>query len=183
MSAADYEGVLSKRVRIMRILVGALLAGLAVFLGVALFLRQQGNMAAPPAQLVITYFSLGFAGLMLAVHRIIPNMTVANLRRTLASEKPFHPLPPEYANSGLPDEVNCLALVYQNCLIISTAPLEGAGFFTLVAYLLEGQVVCLLAAVILWISIVWKWPSVSGILRWIADQQELIVQERATRQG
>ena len=61
MSSVNDDAVLAQRVLTMRIIVGALVAGVTVFLVVALVVRASGPVRPAPATPWITYVASGCA--------------------------------------------------------------------------------------------------------------------------
>jgi hypothetical protein len=131
-------------------------------------------MPPPPPTPLVTYLALGFSAVLLATHRRILKQVETNARKRIARQAG------ESVDALIP-EVGDLYGVYQSSRIIAAALLEGPAFFCLIAYLIEGQWISLVTAVILLIGLLLLFPSVSGVTRWIMDQQELIRQERSQR--
>ena len=63
-------------------------------------------------------------------------------------------------------------------MIIAAAILEGAAFFLLIAYLLEGQAICLAAACLFVTLIAAKFPTRTGVESWTEKQSYLLQQAR-----
>jgi len=61
MSDSDEDILVTQRLRIMRVILGALIGGCLAFLIIAVVFRQRGQMAPPPALAIFTYVALGFA--------------------------------------------------------------------------------------------------------------------------
>jgi hypothetical protein len=153
-----------RRVTIMRIVLGALLSGLAIFAGMVIALRYTGHPAAP-AQLVMTYVCIVFTVILALASAVVPALVAANGRRQLRDA------PEPIAESEWYG-------MYQTQLIISASMLEGPGFFALIAFLTEGSLASLGLALFLFIIIALKMPSVPRVERWISNQQELLERER-----
>jgi hypothetical protein len=173
MSQPDSDTALSPRLHIMRIIIFALVNGLVIFLGIAVFIRLNNPpQPANPNLPVVTFMALGFAVMDLLIHAILPNLTTAaGRRRILQGNGPTDA-------SRLADDRGQLCALYQTRMIIGAALLEGAAFFLLIAYLLEGQVICLATAVFFVALIASKFPTRAGVENWIEKQSYLLQEER-----
>jgi hypothetical protein len=56
--------------------------------------------------------------------------------------------------------------------------LEGATFALLIAYLVEGQTVSLIVAVLLIGAMAWRFPTRARLTAWIEEQERLLANER-----
>jgi hypothetical protein len=174
MYAPDQDTQLSLYLRTMRIIVIALAMGVLAFLVVAVVIRQQNPNQPVPDPPIITITALGFAGLQLILQAVIPGLIATGLRRQLAAGK----WPRPGILSVPADDVVKLCALYQTRLIIGAAIAEGAAFFLLIAYLLEGQLVALAGAAVMLALVLVRFPTRSGLEGWLSDQQEQLRQER-----
>jgi len=174
MNPPDLDSTLWPRVFTLRIIIGALLSGVAIMAFMAIFLRQSGGMPPPPPTPLVTYLALGLSAVLLVTHRLILKQVETNARKRIARQAG------ESVDASIP-EVGDLCGVYQSSRIIAAALIEGPALFCLIAYLIEGQWISLVTAGILWIGLLFLFPSVDGVARWIMDQQEHIQQERSQR--
>jgi hypothetical protein len=174
MYAPDQDTRLSAHLRIMRIIVIALAMGVVIFLVVAVVLRQQNPNQPDPDPPIMSLTALGFAGLQLILQAVIPGLVTTWLRRQLAAGTwPRPGILPVPA-----DDVGKLCLLYQTRLLVGAALAEGAAFFLLIAYLLEGQIISLAAAGVMLALVLARFPTRSGLEGWLSDQQEQLRQER-----
>ncbi len=173
-----------RAVRTGQIIVAGMAAGPALFLAIVLAL---GSLAAAPGndrQLLLTWLALGFAAVMVALRFAVPGIVVARRRAAIARGE-FKP--GDTARGPTPHfdrfiertgDAGLLWLVYLTKTILAGATLEGASFFLLIAYLVEGDVLALVTAAVLIAGIVVMMPSKPGVLRWIEDQLRQVEQER-----
>ncbi|HYT93235.1 MAG TPA: hypothetical protein VEL76_31240 [Gemmataceae bacterium] len=175
MSMPDSDAFLLPRLRVMRIVVLALVLGVVAFLVLALIIRAQGGLAAPPTPF-LTYLALGFGGLQIGVSLLFPRFVVTQSRRQLARGQ--YPATAE-ASAQAPDDLTSLCNVFQTQLIIAAALLEGAAFFLLIAYLQEGEVAALGGVAVLLALLLVKFPTRPALESWLTEQQELLNQERS----
>lgn len=161
-----------RRLMAMRIIVSALLGGLAIFAGVAVAYRYTGHPAAP-ALMVLTYVSIVFTGVLTLCSAVVPAIWAATARRGLLAT-------PATDESGSPAPIAASKWyeIYQSQLIISAALLEGPAFLALIAFLIEGSPASLGLALFLFIMLALKMPSGPRIERWISNQQQLLERER-----
>lgn len=174
MSDAQTPPDMGPRLQTLRILHGALCAGVAVFLVIVLVLRLAGGMNKPPPIPLITYVAAAFTLIMLMVSFALPTMMEANWRRQLAPGKsPFTGA----QGAGMPaDPFSRWAGLYQTRLIVRMALLEGAAFFALIAYLLEGQPLSLGLAGGLLFAMLGLFPTRAGIEAWVETQRSRMEQ-------
>jgi hypothetical protein len=125
---------------------------------------------------LITYLALVMAVVILVVHQFVPDRTAATFRRQLAAQPSKEPSSP--AGSGLSRDMISLTGAYQIRLIVGAALIEGVTFFLLIAYLLEGQWVSLLVAVLGLLLLAAKFPTTTRVTSWLESQQELLQYER-----
>src|SRR5690242_19409074 len=108
--------------RTTRIVVGALMAGLMSF-GVVAFLVSQKSDGEPS---VVSYVALLFFVITIFVSIVISQTSSSLAIKRIAA--------------GRPQEWRAeLAPVYASKTILSNAPLEGAGFFNCIAYIIDGH--------------------------------------------
>lgn len=171
--SSEPEPNLDARIMVMRIINFALLMGAVVFLGVAVFLRGQGEMPPPPEVPLLTYLALAVILPNLIAYAVVPNLQIAAIRRRLARGETG-----SLGDVPLSDTPGSWYAVYQTRLILRLALLEGTTFFLLLAYLLEGQAISLVAAGLLMLGIAAHFPSKAAADNWMETQRELLQRER-----
>jgi len=177
MANPDDDSVLAARLWTMRIILVALINGLVIFLVIAVVQQSQANVA-PIAEPLLTYVALGYAAVGLIVSTVVPNVVAAAQRRRVARALGASmPAEPD-ADEVLPPDVGLWCGVYQTRLIIGAALLEGAAFFLLTAYFIEGNILGLAGAAVLIVLLLMKFPTRAGLQRWIDRQRALLDQER-----
>lgn len=166
MDDVDLETTLPPRVMTMRIIVIALLNGIFLFVGIAVYTRATGGGAPPPDVPMLTYvaflFALPLVLAALVVPRIIEGAAIKNA-----------------AKNATGSEVGALLNIFQQRLIVRSALFEGPAFFALVAYMVEGQWPMLVVAGVMALGIATGFPSVSGVQAWLEERRERIAAERA----
>lgn len=176
MSTDEPRDDLAANLLTMRIITGALIAGVVVFLAITFVVRsdQQGPIfvTAPDLGLSSIFVLLGLVGALLCVLAayFVPPLLVANQRRQLAEGR-FVMGP----NKEVPkNETLGLVMIYQSQMIVSLALLEGAAFFNAIAFMLEGSPLSLgLALLLLGVMALW-FPTRSGLESWLAEQSILL---------
>jgi hypothetical protein len=174
MYAPDQDTQLSLYLRTMRIIVSALALGVMTLFVVVVVMRQQNPNRPVPDPPIITFIALGFAGLQFVLQAVIPNLMAAGARRRIAAGQ----WPPGMGASVPADDLGKLCMLYQVRLVVGAALVEGAAFFLLIAYLLEGQIVALAGAAVMLALVLVRFPTRSGLEGWLSDQQEQLRQER-----
>jgi len=184
VSDHQWHNELTPVLRTMQIVVGALVAGCAMFLVVVLVVAP--TMAADRRQdmPLITYVATGFAVVSLIVRAVVPGIVVTLGRRRIlngnwpmpASRGGSQPINVEFIERT--GDAGRLAVLSLNRTIIAAAMLEGAAFFALVAYMIERLPLALVVAVALIVGVALHFPTRSRLVHWVEDQLALIEQER-----
>jgi hypothetical protein len=193
MSTDGDDAVIGKYARQGRIIIVALVAGVTIFLGVAISVDLKpravagagagrgGPPAAQPAADVdrlITPLAVGFAALALPHSFLVPGMITNQNRRAIATGKAA---PAPNLNLGADidqSDTGRLAGIYMTQLIVGAAQAEGAAFFAGVAYLLGKEPIALGAAIVMVAAILVRFPTDQRVAQWIDRQQELLLMER-----
>src|SRR5262245_52334388 len=183
MSRVDFENDLGPFVRSLQIVVAALLMGVVMFTGVAVFIQlpNQRN-AQQPGLGLLTMVAIGFAAMATAAGMVVPAAIVKNSRRRIkkgdwtppqgaAGSQQLNRLLSEHREAGK------LAMVYQTKTIVAAALPEGAAFFANIAYLLEGSFISLGLVAALLLVIVGQFPTVPRVSGWIEEQLRLIAED------
>jgi hypothetical protein len=154
------------RVRTMQMIVLAQAMGGLSFFVLALFFRSQGQFGPPPEVPVISYVIVAFAVAVSVASAVVPGVVLAVTRRKLAEERrgPESDLSPRWYG------------LCQTNLLLHIAPLEGAAFALLVAYLLEGRLWTALLALVFLAAIVAHFPTRSRVDAWVQRQRSLAEQ-------
>jgi hypothetical protein len=166
MNDVDLESTLTPRVMTMRIIVIALLTGIFLFIGIAVYTRTMGQMAPPPDVPILSYIAFIAAAPMLLAALVVPRLIESAAIRRIAKD-------------SATARVGQLLPIYQQRLIIRSALFEGPAFFALVAFMVEGQWAMLAIAAVMAAGIATGFPSVAGVQTWLEDRQERIAAQRA----
>lgn len=138
----------------MQIIWFAMLMGVTAFAVIAVFILDGQPVAEP----IISYVAVGCGALAIVASNVVP----AVVGRQLAAQR----LSKVTADDPLEDISRGLATVFQTKLIIGLAILEGAAFFTLVAFQIERQQFALAATVALWFLLLVRIPTPSRVNDW-----------------
>lgn len=151
--------------RTMQIIVGALCFGVLSFLIVVLAIgaaKPQDQDSEP----FLTYLAVGMAVGAVVVSIFLPSIILrspqANTTNLVAGDAG-----PGGANGRASENIGPIAQMYQTQLIIRCAILEGAAFFCLVSYMIEQQMLGLVAAVVLLFVMLANFPTPSRVESWI----------------
>ncbi len=164
-------------VRTLQIIVSAMALGTIAFLGVALLVRALGQEPVVRFERLglLSAIAVGFGLMGWTASLVVPALMV---RQGLAQK------PPGGAPSGgvaAPE----LAGLYQTTRIVGAALCEGAAFFSLIAFQLEGSGLALAAAVGLTVAILAKIPTQARYDDWVAriqrDHRDAQQQRRLVR--
>ena len=120
-----------ERVRMMQIIAGAMVTGIAVFAGVALFLAARADQPAAVNMPVLSLMGITFILLAMPGSFLIPAVADQVAVKQIASGT-F--IPPPGSGRTI---IGQLLTIRQRSLIIGQAMLEGAATFGLVAFIVE----------------------------------------------
>jgi hypothetical protein len=159
--AASPEAV----VQTTRIINIALLMGVIIFLVIAFAVMRKGKLAEDPWDVtsLMTLASLVFAAGNLAASFLVPPLLT---RRNVAQVLEHDAGDEDPAWAGWGRAAKQLAPLFQTELIIRLALIEGAAFFCVIAFMLEGTLPALIAALVLVGVMVWQFPSESSLRAW-----------------
>jgi hypothetical protein len=124
MSGPEVDNVPEPRLRGFQITIGALLAGILSFAGIALFLRAQGVVPLAPDLWQLAYVAIGFGAAVLLARAVALPAITAGARMMLFG-------------GGDVTTAKLLGL-FGSRMITGAALLEGGAFTFLVTYLMRG---------------------------------------------
>jgi hypothetical protein len=152
----------------LQIILGALASGLTTYLVVVLVIRGLPEAGGEPG--LLTYCSIGFFLMMLVASSIVPRVIVqAHVGQiSRGAWKPTS----NSANVDFSSESMQLLAVYQTQAIVRWAMLEGAGFFALTAYQLEGHWLSMAAAMLALALLLLHFPTRGRAENWSQRQRE-----------
>lgn len=176
MLTESQQAFLKTTVRTQQIIVGALAAGVWMFLAVALvlFLGEPKNEGDEP---FLSYLGIGFAVLALVAWGIVPEMIGRRMRELIVAGKADRLTPKPIGSSDLGD-VGPLGGIYQLRVILGAAILEGAAFLNLVAYMIEQQMFNVAVAGALAAVIMASIPTYVRLENWVQSELTTIDQLR-----
>jgi hypothetical protein len=169
MAARDRVPSVSEQVRVIQIVHGALMGGVAMFIVVAVLARGLRPDQFAQGQGLVTYPLLGFAAFALLAHFAAPALFGKQLRQ-LILKKPAAP--------GTEVEASAWWGIVRTQHILAVAFLEGAAFASLIAYMIEGELVAVLVGGAILGLMALRFPTQSRLESWIEQQKELLYQER-----
>ena len=182
---------IARRVRTSQIIVGAMVAGLLVFLVVVLVVIQQGFAGVPERAPILTYLAIAYVLSAVLARLIVPNLIVGRARRNIIQGTWQVPLPdPQQSRYSKTMQAQSarfieqtgdagqLSVVFQTRTIVAGALLEGAAFFALISYMLGRSPLALILAVFLILGVAAHFPTRSGVIHWIDEQLRLVERER-----
>ena len=168
MEDSPRDPAFTSHVRTMQIVVAAMAAG-ALFYGV-MSVVISSSVADPNAEPLLSLISLGAAMVSIATWLIVPQVVANQALRGLAVRE-----------TNVSTEA--LLSVLQNRLILGSAILEGAAFFVLLAYMLDGRLWSLAVAAVLVVCIIAGFPTRDGAEQWIARQRRAIDEKSSLGRG
>jgi hypothetical protein len=168
MSSSLDPGNLTKRIQIMQIVAAALTIAATIFLIVVVVLQLTGHAPKPPKTPTLTYVGIVFTFMVVVGFATLPQSIVAVGRKRIARNQ---------GEEGANDKIISLCGLYQTSMLIGLALLEGAIFFQLLVFQIEGQQLNLLLAMLLLTGMVLQFPTRPRVESWIEKQQEKLNEE------
>lgn len=146
-------------VRTMQIVCGALMMGVVSFLGVVIFIRIGKGVQPAPVVPIVACLAAGMAALMTVVRLVVPLLVTRSAIKQITVIRPLN-------------DIRKLDLygVYQTQMIVGCALLEGAAFFNLISFLIEGQVWSLGIVAALLAMMAASFPTLERVDGWAEDQ-------------
>lgn len=179
MTDPGNTGRLRARVRVMQLICSALVLGVLLFLGVAVYLvLSQGRGLAPPAADLPIVSMLALVMLLTngSLALFLPGIVANNAIQKIASGSGTPPNP-----RGAGDDEATLMAVRQTSLIIGLALWEGVAFMSVIAFLLEGDPLVLAVAGVAILFMLGRFPTMSNVQAWLERQQSLLNELRQQR--
>ena len=153
----------ASQTKVLQIIVAAMVVAVLAFAMLSFFLQdQEGNNEDRQGIAMITYVAAVFAVVSLTTQAIIPKMVTQQGLRFLKAEIA------ESEGSG-PDAqtvIRRLLGIFTSKTIVGCALAEGAAFFAIVAYLIEGHLLAFGIAAVMLVSIVVRFPTQSSVRHW-----------------
>ena len=167
-----------KMLRTMRIIAGALIAGVVSFGVIASFIvfgqapvAQPGGP--PPAapqngSEIIMYFAIAFAAVAVTMSFVVPNLVAA------AQVKDIAKMAQDGTATGPKELFGRLLAVAQTKMIIALALVEGAAFFNLIAFIITKSLIPPAVVGVLLLVMAIHFPTKFKLARWLEDQQRFL---------
>lgn len=157
-------------VRMLQIIHIALTVGVLFFLAIVVLVVRKGEIFGKEPWSVTSLLTLAatlFGAAAIVAHLVIPGLVVSAQRKALA----------QTAKSE-PKDFESMLMLYATQKIMGSAIIEGAAFFNVVAYFIEGTAASLLLALLLLAILAGRIPSRDGMQRWIDAQLAQLREER-----
>lgn len=150
-----------------RIITLALTGSVVGFAIIVLAVLRAGKPLAPEAwglSGMLTLLALLFAVMNIALSFVVPpQLTRTGLQRVTRDQA----RDPKPGWEGFPVEAPAVFPVFQSELIVRLALLEGAAFFAVIAHMMEGTLLPLLAALVLVILMLASFPTDERFRAWV----------------
>ncbi len=180
MSTGSWRDHAEAAVRTPQIVVIGLVVGCGFFMGIAISMNmQQGGLGAAQGDgnPLLPYIALAFAVSAVAARVMVVPVVVGPLRRKIVqgtwpppNGRPQQPSLVAMAEAD--EEAGKLAMLFLTKTIIAGAIIEGAAFFLLIAYLIEGSFMALGVAVAMVVLLASHFPTAGSLISWIERQKE-----------
>jgi hypothetical protein len=175
---------LESHLRTMRVMIGAMIVGIASFLGIVVFLVQL-RAANLNQQIMLSSLAVAFFGIMFVAWWFLPDVVVKSQVQQIANgtwtQGKNLNTSKEIPATTYPTDASKLLAVNQTRSIIAAALLEGAAFFGCVAYMVEGQVFTLAVPGVVLALMALTFPTRDRVGQWVDEQQMRINDSRSER--
>ena len=170
MNVQEDSVVIAQGIRSMRIFHGALLAGLLLFLAVAVAIKWNSQPRPEEDHTVLLLVFLGQAALFAVFGLLLSSRGLDKQRKELAASLGNPP-----RAEDIPADK--LLQMLQVTRIIRLAILEGASLALLICLIVTGKFWLLAVVAVLMALMVREWPTVAGVTGWIEEQRDRIRQD------
>jgi hypothetical protein len=177
MTDPEYRSPAAFALRTMRIIHVALCLGVVILAVIMVTIRDPQRPA--PTAPILTYVGVGFLVAIFLPMMIVPASMATAARRRFLQGGVMEGMPA----SAFRDPDFYWAMVYQTRLIVVSALLEGAAFYQLIAYYIEGKPLSLGLAGGLFVLLVLQFPTRDGLASWTERQRDLVEQEKQGNLG
>lgn len=172
---ADQERM-QKTLRTLQIIVLALMLGVVTFFVISLIVSQTREPRAPGTQPLLSWLACGFFALQIPIWWFLPPVIARNQIAGIAQGK----WPPAGMQVDSDSDVAKLLAVYQTGTIISAALMEGVAFFGLIAFLVEGEMIALVAAGGAFLFLGATFPTQVKLRQWLEAHDPMLEEARKT---
>lgn len=174
-------------VRTQQIIVLALTAGLLTFSAVAYFAASRGKAPAAGELPILTLAALAFAVMAVSARLLVIQVLTRAQRTRIAAGKGVPDSAADPRNEGMVQlhqrfgDAGLVIAVHQMRTILSAAILEGAGFFCLVAYMIEHSPWTLAMGLAVALAVCLHFPTQNGMIHWVEDELKRVDDARMNR--
>ena len=170
MNVQEDSKEIANCIRAIRVITGVLVAGVVMFMGVALLVKWDHQPREGEDNTVLLVIFLVQAALITLAGLLIPRKLLTNQRKELAQS-----LGDTTRAENIP--VDKLMKMLLGISILRLALLEGASFALLICLIVTGQFWLLAVVAVLMALMVREWPTVASVTGWIAEQRDRIRQD------
>jgi len=156
-----------------QLIVTALVLGLLGFACLAIYMGMDAGNEDEENQYITTMIAAAFTAVAFFAASLVPRFVRKSMRQTILGNGRFNNnISAQRAVEMGP--VKLLTISYLTSTIAGMAILESAAFMNLVAYLFEQQLLSLLCAALLIVTILSKFPTRSSVENWIRTELKTI---------
>jgi uncharacterized membrane protein len=182
MNTEQLEDDLAPLVQTLRVIVVALFVSIIGVTGAMVYLRSQKEKGWNFSEGgIVTLCALAFAIAAPLMGAVIARQAVTTARRKLsAGEVPVDEGGALISKKqGQEADVESLAMLYTTKTIILASILEGAAFFNAIAFLIEGDLLTVIAAGLSAVGVASQFPTIARVVHWFEEQLARLKEDRA----
>ncbi|HEY2837562.1 MAG TPA: hypothetical protein VGJ26_00320 [Pirellulales bacterium] len=182
MSTEQLERDLAPLAQTLRKIVIVLLVSVVGMTVAMAFLRSQGKEGwnfSEGGVVTLTALAVAIAAPLLGT--VISRQVVTTNRRKLATGESDSSAGQAKKSQKKAKEadIESLAMLYQTKTIILASILHGAAYFNAIAFMIEGDLLTIVAGGLLAVGIASQFPTVTRVANWVEDQLGRLQEDRA----
>lgn len=182
MNTEQLERDLAPLVQTMRVIIVAMFVSVVGMTGAMVYLRSQGEEGWNFSEgSVVTLCALAFAIASPLIGAVIARQAVTTARRKLAAGEitDDESGAKRSTKQGQEADIEVLAMLYQTRTIILASILEGVAFFNAISFMIEGDLLTVIAAGLSAMGVASQFPTTTRVVNWVEDQLQRLKEDRA----
>lgn len=167
---------LGQAIKTIQIIALALISGVIIFSLIVLLLSKEDQE--PVETPILAYIGAVLGLIAVVTAPVLSRVFSMSMRQAVVEGTQVKPGGPK-PNPESEGDVSSLVAVYQFQQLVSRAILEGAAFLNLIAYMTESQSMSLVFAVLLLITMFFRFPTPGNLESWVTEELATVEQLRS----
>lgn len=171
---------LGQAIKTIQIIALALISGVIIFSLIVLLLSKEDQE--PVETPILAYIGAVLGLIAVVTAPVLSRVFSMSMRQAVVEGTQVKPGGPK-PNPESEGDVSSLVAVYQFQQLVSRAILEGAAFLNLIAYMTESQSMSLVFAVLLLITMFFRFPTPGNLESWVTEELATVEQLRSLEES